>query len=302
MRIILSRWLLCALLIGWAVSHAAVFGQDKAVSTVDKMRQGLDKVITVDYAGETLTEVLRHLQEKTGVPINLDQFVITNADTNINVPVGADPVQIKVKATNEKASQVLRKLLNVHYLSYVILDDGVFVSYDELAIARQYLQRVSVAVEDVPFKKAVRDLAKKHGINLMIDPKMMKQAETPVSVELDNASLETAIRILAEMANLKTARMGNVMFITSDERAKKIREEEQHQFDNPLNPPLGGAVSGRAGMPVGVGAAPPAIRVAPNALPAPRAPAGEPLPAPPPIPVPGGIRPQPAAAPQPVGP
>jgi hypothetical protein len=49
------------------------------------------------------------------------------------------------------------------------------------------------------------------------------------------------------------------MFITSEEKAKKIRDEEQHQFDNPLNPNLpmmapivrgaafGGAIGGIGG-------------------------------------------------------
>jgi hypothetical protein len=295
MRIILSRWLLCALLIGWAVSHAAVFGQDKAVSAVDKMRQGLDKVITVDYAGQTLGEVLKHIQQKTGVPISLDQTVLADMDANGNNPNGGDPGQIKIKATNEKASQVLRKLLNAHYLSYVILEDAVLVTSDEMATARQYLQRVSVAVEEVPFKKAVRDLTKKHGINLIIDPKMLKQADTTVTIELDNVSLETALRMLAELANLKTARMGNVMFITSEERAKKIREEEPYQFDSPVSP-AGSFFSTRGANVGGLGGA---IRVQGNigpAMPAPQPAA--PVPVPGNLP-PGGIQLQPPLPPPP---
>ena len=243
MRIILSRWILGVLLIGWALSHAAVFGQDQAASTVEKLRQGLDKTITVDYAGQSLAEVLKHLQEKTGVPINLDPTVLVDMEGNANVPVGGATAQIKIKATNEKASQVLRKLLNAHCLSYAILEDAVLVTSDEFATIRQYLQRVNVAVEAVPLKKAARDLAKKHGVNLMIDPKMLMQADAAVSIELDNVSLETALRMMAELANLKTARMGSVTFITSEERAKKIREEEQFQFDNPLSAAGGGVIS-----------------------------------------------------------
>jgi hypothetical protein len=312
MRIILSRWLLSVMLIGWALSHAAVCGQDKAAFTAEKLRQGLDKTITVDYAGQSLADVLKHIQEKTGVPIDLDPAAATNMGGDPNVPPGGAPIQIKIKATNEKASQVLRKLLNVHGLSYVILEDGVFVSYYLDNVERQYMQFVSVTVENVPFKKAVHDLAKKHGINLLIDPKMIKQADASVSLELDNASLETAIRMLAELADLKTARMGNVMFITSEERAKKIREEEQHQIDNPLNP-TASAASMRGGIVGGFGAAPPLIRVAPNVFPAPPPPPGAvvPVPAPrpalAPVPVPGnappgGIQLQPPLPPTPLQP
>ena len=300
MRMNLSRLFLMSLLLGWALSHATVLGQDKTVSAIDKLRQGLDKTITVDYAGQTLAEVLKHLQDKTGVPIDLDPMASANMAGDPLVPPGGAPTLIKIKATNEKASQVLRRFLNVHCLSYVILDHGVFVSHYEDAIARQYLQRVNVAVEDVPFKKAVRDLAKKHGINLMIDPKMMKQADTAVSVELDNVSLETAVRMLAELANLKTARMGNAVFITSEEKAKKMREEEQSQFDNPLNGPTGpnsmraSGVNGGFGMAFQVGPNPPPLPFAGQVMPAVQVPA--PVPAPGNAP-PGGVQPQPPLPP-----
>jgi hypothetical protein len=239
-----------------------------------------------------LAEVLKHLQEKTGVPINLDPAVLENMGVDPNSPPGGAAAQVKVKATNEKARQVLRKLLNVYELSYVILEDAVLVTWDDAATARQYLQRVNVAVENVPFKKAVRDLAKKHGINLLIDPKMLKQADAAVSLELDNTSLETAIRMLAELADLKPARMGNVMFITSDERAKKIREEEQHQFDNPLNPTASAA--SMRGMMMGGAAAP--IRMQQGIIgvaPAPPPAAAAPLPVIPPAGLPPPLPPQP---------
>ena len=146
------------------------------------------------------------------------------------------PMQFQIKATNEKTSQVLRKFLNNYRLSYVIFENSVLVTTEEMAIVRQMRQRVSVNLDEVPANKAIRDLAKNHGINLVIDPKVATQAEAKVSLQLDNTGIETAVRLVAELASLKAVRMGNVMFVTSEEKAKKIRDEEQHQFDNPLNP------------------------------------------------------------------
>jgi hypothetical protein len=287
MRSLISRWFLFGLLIGWSLTHATVFGQplkEPEKPAMDKVRQALDKKITVDYTGQSLQEVINHLRDKSGVPITLDQQSIAMTGGGIVAIPGLDPnvgpMQYRVKATNEKTGVVLRKLLNQHQLNYLVLDDSVVVTTEEMATMRQMRQRVSVDVDDVPLKKAVRDLAKSAGINLVIDPKVMTQSDTPVSIQLDNTGVETALRLLAEMANLKAVRMGNVMFITSEDKAKRILEEEKHQFDNPLNPNipgLGPVIRGGIGLggiampapPVGVAPAPgipgvvPGIEVAP---------------------------------------
>jgi type II secretory pathway component HofQ len=238
MRTIISRWFLFGLLAGWALTHASVFAQSstgKNASAIEKLRANLDKNVTIDYSGQSLTDVLNHFREKTGVPLNIDQFALMQ----MGVPgLDPNPGQVTLKATNEKAGQVLRKLLNAHQLCYVVFEDSLLVTTEDMAAMRQMRQRVSVDLDNVPFDKAVRSLAKNHGLNLVIDPKVMKQSESPITLQLDNAGIETAVRLLAELANLKAVRMGNVMFVTTEEKAKKIRDEESHQFDNPLNPNL----------------------------------------------------------------
>ena len=241
MRTIITRWFMLALLLGWALSHATVFAQDKAKPTAsEKLRANLDKAVTLDFTGNSLVEVLNHFRDKTGIDINVDQNVMMQMDPNFGLlPPGAGPMQqIRLKATNEKSSQVLRKLLAGQHLVYVVIDDAVLVTTDESGLMRQMRQRVNVDLEDVPFNKAVRNLAKNHGINLVIDPKVAKQAETAVSLQLDGTGIETTVRLLAELANLKAVRMGNVLFITTEEKAKKIRDEEAQQLDNPFAPPV----------------------------------------------------------------
>jgi hypothetical protein len=308
MRTMISRWFMFGLLLGWALTHATVFGQQsagKTASALEKLRANLDKNITLDYNGQSLTDVLNHFRDKTGVAINIDQVALMQMGVGQPMIPDGNAGQVTLKATNEKASQVLRKLLNTHQLCYILFEDSVLVTSDEMAAMRQMRQRVSVDLEDVPFNKAVRNLAKNHGLNLVIDPKVTKQSEAAVSLQLENAGIETAVRLLAELANLKAVRMGNVMFVTTEEKATKIREEEQQQLDNPLNPNLpvappnirvgiGGAFSGI--MPL---RAPPAIPQAiPNLVPPARA--LNPAPA---APIPADANPAPKAVrPLPAGP
>jgi hypothetical protein len=256
MRSILSRWFLFGLLLGWSLGHATVFGQStgkdvKPASPVDKLRQSLDKTITVDFTGQTFVETLNHLRDRAGLKLRIDDQALAGLGLHPGMNGGGPPADpVHVKATNEKAGQVLRKFLGPYQLCFILIDDAILITAEDTAVMRQMRQRVSIDFDEVPLKKAVRELAKSHGVNLVIDPKVLKQSDTPVSLQLENTGIETALRLLAEMASLKAVRMGNVMFITSEEKAKKIRDEEQHQFDNPLNPnmpmitPIVGALMG----------------------------------------------------------
>src|SRR2546426_91868 len=78
----------------------------------------------------------------------------------------------------------------------------------------------------VPLSKAVRDLATRYGVNVVIDPRTVKTkaADNPVTLQVDDVPFESAIRLLCEMADLKPARMGNVIFVTTEARADKLRD------------------------------------------------------------------------------
>ena len=51
---------------------------------------------------------------------------------------------------------------------------------------------------------------------------MEKEAKAPVSIQLEDVPLETAVRLLAEMAGLKPVRVGNVLFVTKKETANEL--------------------------------------------------------------------------------
>jgi type II secretory pathway component GspD/PulD (secretin) len=280
MRTIISRWFLFGLLFGWALTHATVFGQStsKGDPQPNKLRAGLDKAITVDFNGATMEAVVKHICEKAGLPVEFDPNFPPQMPIGFNGP-GNDP-QFQIKAKDEKASQVLRRFLKAYHFTYVQCDGVILVTSEELAVHRQYQQRVSVDVDDVPLKKAVRELAKSHGINLVIDPILGNDAEKKVTLQLEDTGLETALRLLAEMASLKAVRMGNVMFVTNEKKAKDIRKEERQLNDNSNVPPTyyppPGVVQGFA-LP---GRAAPALP--PQAAPVPLPNNGL-LPAPPPV-------------------
>ena len=85
---------------------------------------------------------------------------------------------------------------------------------------------------------------------------------------LDEVPLETAVRLMAELANLKPVRLGNVLFVTSEDRADKLKA------DTEVPMPLGGGfgVEDRV-MPARPLPAAPMVPVAPPPPPPPALPA-----------------------------
>jgi type II secretory pathway component HofQ len=248
MRSHLHRAILPALLLTWALAHASVFGDDpkteksrknaKDQTAVERIRKTLDQPMVLDFQGASLQESLQHLREKTGLEFNLDQMALTLMGVNIN-DNGGEPITLK---SNGKLSVALRKLLGSRQLAYLIFEDSILITSSELATTRQMKQRVYLDVDEVPLSKALRDLARNHAFNLVIDPKIVKDAHKPVSLTLDGTSLETSVRLLAELAGLKAVRMDNVLFITNEERANKIRKEDKDMQPNADDPTMPGRI------------------------------------------------------------
>ncbi|MFO0967313.1 MAG: hypothetical protein U0793_17275 [Gemmataceae bacterium] len=295
-----SRWLRLAffgLLLFWAFSHLQVGSaqdegpvKERKETPAEKIRKALDQSMTLDFAGNSLEDVLNHLKAKTGVNFVLDRVVVGSLFPIDDVGGGMAPGAAQVHIKCDKGGKVrtaLQRTLNAYNLTYVIVDDSVLVTTEEIGIYRQMRQRISVNVDNESLKIALKDLSRTTGLNLVLDPRQAKTADTKVTLTLEDATLETAVKLLAEMGNLKAVQMGNVLFVTDEDRARKIRKDEGpiHRSPNPLDGmlPPGVAVpgvGGIGGMGMGLGG----VIGGPAGVPA--RPAVEAVPAPPPMVVP----------------
>jgi hypothetical protein len=254
------RWFAFGFVFAWALSHRVAVAQNEKETRPapsDRIRRTLEQVIAFDYNGQSFREAMEHLQSKTNLPIVIDPIAVQSVGLIEGVPAA-----IEFKNVRGKVRQALQNLLHNYGLTYVVLEDTLLITTEESAFQRQMRQRVPVDLNDVPASKALRDLARQTGISLVIDPRVGKATSQKVTLELDEATVETSLRLVAEFVDLKAVRMGNVIFVTDAARAAKIRKEEPAQ-PNPLDPraplinALGGALG--AGFIGGVGA--PAIAV-----------------------------------------
>src|SRR5712692_6893929 len=177
----------------------------KTVTPTEKIRQALDKVVTINIDAQPFHLALNQLKEDFGVSFVLDRFTLQQ--------MGMDPEQVPVtfKAKDVKLRTALHSVLGQFNLSFAVVGDSVLVTTDEMAMFRQMRQRVNIDYDNAEFARAIKQLARDTATNLIIDARCAKEAKGPVSLQLEDVPLETAVRLMCEMVGLKPVRVGNVM-------------------------------------------------------------------------------------------
>ena len=221
--------LLLVLAVGFLT--AFMHAQEK-LTPAEKIRKALDQPVRIDYSGNSLQEIVNHLKKKAQIPIIIDQVALQMTAMGIDDATG-NPLTIDLKSDGN-VRQALQRLLGPYHLTFVTVGDSLLITTEELGLQRQMRQRLPVDVTTIPLEKALKELARTNGINLVIDPRAAKEAQTQVTLQLDDTTVETAVRVLAEIGGLKAVRMGNVLFVTQEDRAHKIQKEES--IRTPTNP------------------------------------------------------------------
>jgi hypothetical protein len=233
----------------WVLAPAALADdKPKDETPSEKARKALDQPIDLDLKESSLAKVIARFHEKTKLDITFDRSPLVGLmgiDPNADMP---QPIEGKFKAT--KVRDALRKVFEPYGLRPFIVDEAVLLTSEEIGVAKQLKQRVDVDVDDVPLTQALKQLGRRKAINLVVDQKATKQAEKKVSLQVDDVAVETAVRLLAEQAGLKAARIDNVLYVTTPEQAASIAAENRANVPNPYWPygPYGQFIGGPGGV------------------------------------------------------
>lgn len=235
--------------------------KDNSVSPVEKLRKDLDKTITVKIDKQSLSAAVEALRNQTKINFILDSLTIQQ---QLGFSPDAPPSPVEVDLKDVKVRAVLRAVLAPYNLSFAPVGDAVVITTEDVAMLRQMRQRISVDFDKVEFAVALKQIARGTGVNLVLDGRVGKEAAAKVSLQMEDAPLETVVRLLAEMANLKPVRVGNVLFVTGKANANEMRQDPDNATPNPnvgaqqALVQLGGLPPG-AGGPVGGVAVPPGV-------------------------------------------
>jgi hypothetical protein len=274
MRVTLRRLLAAAVLASAAAPAGAAAPAPavpaKADSPMAAARKALDEVGDMTYQARTLNDVLDDVKAKAKVPVILDNQVMN---------FGLDPNQptVNVNLKGVKLRDGLKAALAPYNLRCGLTQDGLFISTEDGLITRQLRQRVSLDCDGTEFAAAARQLAADTGANVVVDPRLGDKGKKAVTLKLDDVPLESAVRLLAEVADLRAVRMSNILFVTTPERADKLRPDaDGPTTPAPVNPVfpnvpggvIGGGVGGFGGVVLPANPAPVPPQAVPDVPPA----------------------------------
>jgi hypothetical protein len=207
--------------------------KDQPPSPVDKVRKALDQPVTVRIDKQPLTTAVDMLREKGKINVVLDGWSIQQ---QLGWQPEAPPTPVDVDLKDVKLKGALRTVLEPYGLSYAVVGDTVVVTTEATALARQMHQRVNVDLDGVEFAEALRQLSRETATNLLLDSRVGDKAKAKVTLHLEDVPLESAVRLLSEMAGLKPVRIGNVLFVTDKKTAAELRADPD-LFPPPAPPP-----------------------------------------------------------------
>jgi RNA polymerase sigma factor (sigma-70 family) len=202
----------------------------------------------VDYAGMAdvkakLSEVLAELatQYDFNFDINERAFDAEGIKDVLFTPVVADGRPLP-RMTRVRLSTVLKKILsripNPSGATFVVRRDHIEITThaalrEELGLPANadLFPLVSASFDNLALAEALKDLSASSGFNIVLDSsKVEKKIDKPtITANFNNVPVDTAVRILAEMADLRAVLVDNVLFVTSKDAAERMQKEQEEK-------------------------------------------------------------------------
>jgi RNA polymerase sigma factor (sigma-70 family) len=224
---------------------AADAKQAKVPSEKPPLPRGMDlaQILTkpVDFKGFddpkiTLAEGLDALARLFNVSFDIDEHAFGPLIDEASKVEIAQPLPIPpMRATLQ---HVLRKILTRlpadSGATFVIRKDHIQITTQkairkELGIPddRALLPLVYEEFDDEPLPKALRKLADASGFSVVLDRQGVADDKFPrVAAHFHNVPVDTAVRVLADMADLGMVQLDNVLYLTSREKALRLKAEQ----------------------------------------------------------------------------
>jgi hypothetical protein len=192
------------------------------------------KLDAIDDPKTTLAEVLDVLRDRLDIAIevNEDAFKDDGQDA-LKANIAANrPLP---KMTNVRLDQALNKILSrvphPSGVTFLVRRDHLEITTWQAAKSEiwgpsyvgPFLPLVHATFDKKPLDQALKELADASatpGFNIVLDSRAADKArETQVTARLLNTPLDTAVRLLADMAELRPVLLDNVVYVTTRENA-----------------------------------------------------------------------------------
>ncbi|CAN5507783.1 hypothetical protein BH11PLA2_BH11PLA2_08590 [soil metagenome] len=233
-----------------------------------KVRKALDDTGDVVLENQSMNEFVNFFKNRMKVDVKADATAMINLNGDATTPM------ISVNSRGKTYRAALKAALEPHQLHFAVVGGTLVIGSEEGVLQKQLRQTVSIDSNGTSVASLLKSLADDTGANIVLDPRQAAAADAgKVTLKLDDVPLETAVRLSVEVGGLRVVRLNNVLFVTNDARADKLRTDA----DGPVTagPNMGGLFGGGLERAIIGGAA------VPNVAPAAPIPIAPPAPAPP---------------------
>jgi hypothetical protein len=202
----------------------------------------------------TLQDALDALADRFGLTFEVNEAAF-KAEMVEDVRSAAVADRPFPKMTNVRLDTVLRKILArvpaASGATYLLRADGIEITTGarlaQEVWGRDYngpfLPLANATFEKRPLEDALKELAEAADFSILVDAKAAEKARTPVTARLANVPLDTGVRLLANMADLQSFLVDNVLYVTTKEGAAALAKQEKQRLEEneASGPRIGGS-------------------------------------------------------------
>jgi hypothetical protein len=192
----------------------------------------------------TLADVLQLLNKHYDLPFDVNEkaFAFEQVPDPHKAEVGSLPAMKDVRL-DTVLRKVLRRVPIASGATWMIRPDHIEITTGTFQAAEvwgpykgPHLPLVSATLVQMPLDDALRELAEQAEFNVLLDSRAGDSSKTPVTARLRNTPLDTAVRLLADMAGLRSVHLDNVLYVTTKENAAALEARiEKDQGITPLD-------------------------------------------------------------------
>jgi RNA polymerase sigma factor (sigma-70 family) len=230
-----------------AVQAAAKNSGSQIGNRATSLREKLDLPIDLERgldANTPLRDALEFLSDRYDLTIIVDTLAFKDDDQVEDIDVV--PMRLP-RMRGVPLSTVLAMLMEQINGAFLVRRDYVEVTTRKrgwpeewTAESRHLVPRVSVRFENRTLDQALQELAHRSGINVLVDGRVAEGArQTPVTAALNNTLVDTAVRLLADMGDLKSVAIDNVLYVTTIANADALQTEQEARRHSKQEPAKG---------------------------------------------------------------
>jgi hypothetical protein len=246
------------LFVGLATLISAAPAPAPAVSVPLKLAQRV-KFDGIDDPKTTFDEALDKVSKLYDVSFDINdkafkfENVMDVGKTEVASPAAIRPMR------NARLSTVLRKILSRIPVPsgavYCVRADHIEITTGTFQAAEvwgkyggPHLPLVNATLDKAPLEDAVKELSEQADFNVLLDNRAADKTKTPVSARFLNTPLDSSVRLLADMADLRAVHLDNVLYVTTKENAAALEARlEKERNANPLDDDANGEKNPRKG-------------------------------------------------------